>query len=154
MRMRVSLARKAMREKLFYGILLAAALAIVGSMTMPVLIERRMAQYHLRSASYAEWVGLQLLPSMYSFSNHAEVTAENKEGNRVAVENAYTEKAAGRVNHFPLRRVLFEPVDHSQWSDVQIRVRSRLRGQELSSSFVVTHDEQLGELLEVRSETP
>lgn len=77
-----------------------------------------MRKFHLNSSSRWEWCVLQLLPSMYNFSNTTHITlTENIEG-----ETFW-------VNHYPMRLLTFYPMH--EHTDLTAELRSRYRGAEL-----------------------
>jgi len=76
----------------------------------------------LNNDSCLEWCVLQLLPSMYNFSNTAQITRT------VDGEDA---KDMVWVNHYPIRLLTFYPVNES--SDLSATFVSRYRGSELET---------------------
>lgn len=113
---------------------------IAGYLTLCVLPisatlqEKMMRKFHMTNASKFEWCVLQLLPSMYNFSNTAEV---------LAIDGHAERYHAGKIfwlNHYPTRIITFYPMD-AKLKKLTVEFSSRYRGTVLESSVELQVEE-------------
>ena len=138
--------------KLFYALLIGAAMLLFSKCIFPASTKTFSRQFHLNSSSYTEWALLQTLPAMYNFSNefwytpypYDEETMDDIEAGALdeirhdapfsIIEHYY-------INHYPLRlltfnlnRRFFAPEDEEI---LAVYVRSNYQGISTLSAYEV-----------------
>ncbi len=100
---------KSWETKVFY-VLLGVVAAVLAALPFSPPVQRMiMEKFHWRSPSFAQWVLLQFVPSMYNFSNEIWVTQEPVDSVKAGDAPPASALLYQRVNHFPLRMITFRP---------------------------------------------
>jgi hypothetical protein len=106
-----------------YGLAALAALIVLLEPVSKRLTSELMRVHHLQPSSLAAWVGLQLVPKMYSFEHTCWIGPPGATADRRERERFW-------VNHYPARRARFDAgrIHLGLDSDHAVVVRSSYRG--------------------------
>lgn len=126
---------------LYAGIGLVAAVLFLMPW-VPSVQDEFLAKQHLRSSSFAKWAFLQVFPSMYNFQNEIWVSSQPVPKDMLEGRTRVEGDVAHRwVNHYPLRMVSFHRSrTGTPAGQYYVYIRSRYRGRDMNSSFLLTSD--------------
>ncbi len=143
-----------------YAAIVLVTLVIFAKFFVPGLRPVFFRQFHLTSPSFASWVPLQAVPSMYNYSNEVWCCFDQSPGETFAAAQLLPSGATHRwVNHYPLRLVSFGKDRKSFFAyaarpSLKARtmyLRSRYRGRELFTQYRLVAQEGVLHLQPVSS---
>ena len=123
--------------KCFYIALIALSLLQLVKLFNPTPF---LNQFHLSSSNFAQWSTIQLIPSMYNYSNSVWSSYDDYSQNTVdEIASEELDYAGEQVNHFPARVLTFR-LDREKLFNSKVKsvyIRSCFAGKVLISAYEV-----------------